>query len=145
MKHKIQYLLFALLLIGFQAFAQEEDNNDSKSNIQTYTPSKLLNKGQWDIKFFNNLYTENKFADANGKKQSKNHVEKRAKNKCRKVIANGKIYNIGDEKSRTRRKWAELYASCADWKFKFHIIPEELIRKDKSFRNAPPQHLLTDS
>ncbi|MGB0892510.1 MAG: hypothetical protein ACPGUU_09175, partial [Flavobacteriaceae bacterium] len=74
MKHKIQYLLFALLLIGFQAFAQEEDNNDSKSNIQTYTPSKLLNKGQWDIKFFNNLYTENKFADANGKKQSKNRA-----------------------------------------------------------------------
>lgn len=74
MKHKIQYLLFAILLIGFQAFAQEEDNNDSKSNIQTYTPSKLLNKGQWDIKFFNNLYTENKFADANGKKQSKNRA-----------------------------------------------------------------------
>jgi hypothetical protein len=50
-------LLFALILIGFQSFAQEEEKS-SKSNIQTYTPSRLLDKGQWDIKFFNNLYTE---------------------------------------------------------------------------------------
>ncbi|WP_435261180.1 hypothetical protein [Tenacibaculum sp. nBUS_03] len=57
MKNRIKYLLFALILIGFQSFAQEEDKN-SKSNIQTYTPSRLLDKGQWDIKFFNNLYTE---------------------------------------------------------------------------------------
>ncbi len=40
------------------SFAQEE--KEEKSNIQTYTPSKLLDKGQWDIKFFNNLYTETK-------------------------------------------------------------------------------------
>lgn len=60
MKHKIQYLLFTLLLIGFQTFAQEED---TKSNIQTYTPSKLLNKGDWDFKVFNNLYTQTKFDD----------------------------------------------------------------------------------
>ena len=63
MKHKIQYVLFAILLIGFQSFAQEDDTEDSKSNIQTYTPSKLLNKGQWDIKFFNNLYTQTKRDD----------------------------------------------------------------------------------
>lgn len=71
MKHKIQYLLFAILLVGFQTFAQEDDNENAKSNIQTYTPSKLLNKGQWDIKFFNNLYTENKFANDKGTKISK--------------------------------------------------------------------------
>jgi len=49
-----------ILLISVQFVAQEnEDLNASKlSNIQTYTPSKLLSKGQWDIKFFNNLYTE---------------------------------------------------------------------------------------
>lgn len=46
------------LLVGFTAFSQDED--DTKSNIQTYTPSKLLNKGQWDIKFFNGLYTQTK-------------------------------------------------------------------------------------
>ncbi|WP_435415436.1 hypothetical protein [Polaribacter aestuariivivens] len=48
----------AVLIVSFQSFAQED--NDNKSNIQTYTPSKLLDKNQWDIKFFNNLYTETK-------------------------------------------------------------------------------------
>lgn len=57
-------ILIAVLIISFNSFAQEED--DAKSNIQTYTPSKLLDKGQWDIKFFNNLYTQNKAADSNG-------------------------------------------------------------------------------
>lgn len=54
---KINYfklIFITLLLLSFQSYAQDND----KSNIQTYTPSKLLNKGQWDIKFFNNLYTE---------------------------------------------------------------------------------------
>lgn len=58
-------LLILALIINFNAFAQEDDD-DSKSNIQTYTPSKLLDKGQWDIKFFNNLYTQNKAANSNG-------------------------------------------------------------------------------
>lgn len=61
-------ILIAILMISINSFAQEED--DSKSNIQTYTPSKLLDKGQWDIKFFNNLYTQNKAADSNGKSVS---------------------------------------------------------------------------
>lgn len=47
-------LLF-ILIISLQSYGQEDTD---KSNIQTYTPSKLLDKGQWDIKFFNNLYTE---------------------------------------------------------------------------------------
>ncbi|MCH3880916.1 MULTISPECIES: transporter [Tenacibaculum] len=64
-----QTLLFTILLLltSFAVFSQDEN----KSNIQTYTPSKLLNKGQWDIKWFNNLYTETKFADSNGDSQSK--------------------------------------------------------------------------
>ena len=53
-------LLIALLLIGFQGFSQEDDIETSKSVIQEYTPSILLKKGQWDIKWFNNLYTETK-------------------------------------------------------------------------------------
>jgi nucleoside-diphosphate-sugar epimerase len=57
----------------------------------------------------------------------------------------GKIYNLGELKSRSRRRWAEAYANAGNWEFRFHILPEELIRNDKSFRNAPPQHLLTDS
>ncbi len=51
-------LCVAFFLIGVSIFAQEE--KIERSNIQTYTPSKLLNQGQWDIKFFNNLYTETK-------------------------------------------------------------------------------------
>lgn len=57
-------LLVLALIINFNAFAQEDEDTDTESssvqgsNIQTYTPSKLLDKGQWDIKFFNNLYTE---------------------------------------------------------------------------------------
>ena len=64
MKPLKKLLLSALILICFQAYAQEKDN-DVSSNIQTYTPSKLLNKGQWDIKWFNNLYTQTK-EDQNG-------------------------------------------------------------------------------
>ncbi|WP_299669336.1 hypothetical protein [uncultured Polaribacter sp.] len=61
-------ILGALLFASFISFGQEDDT--SKSNIQTYTPSKLLDKGQWDIKFFNNLYTQNKEANSNGKSAS---------------------------------------------------------------------------
>ncbi|QTE22108.1 hypothetical protein [Polaribacter cellanae] len=67
MNKSIFKLVFtAVLVVSFQSFAQEDNN--SKSNIQTYTPSKLLNKGQWDIKFFNNLYTETKSINKGVKK-----------------------------------------------------------------------------
>ncbi len=62
--------LLVLTFVTFSAFSQEEnDNQDApqKSNIQTYTPSKLLSKGQWDIKWFNNLYTQTKSTFTNGK------------------------------------------------------------------------------
>ena len=52
--------LTTVLLIGFSGISQEGDNEQKGSVIQTYTPSKLLKKGQWDIKWFNNLYTETK-------------------------------------------------------------------------------------
>ncbi|WP_103865455.1 transporter [Aquimarina sp. I32.4] len=42
-----------VLAIGF---AQDEE--DQGSVIQTLTPSKLIGKGQFDIKWFNNLYTQ---------------------------------------------------------------------------------------
>ena len=60
-------LLVVALIINFNAFAQEEDDA-TKSNIQTYTPSKLLDKGQWDIKFFNGLYTQTKSTGENNSK-----------------------------------------------------------------------------
>lgn len=46
----------ALVLLSF--------NNYAQSNIQTFTPSKLLNKGQLDFKFFNGLYTQDSRTDA---------------------------------------------------------------------------------
>ncbi|CAM1345882.1 transporter [Tenacibaculum crassostreae] len=69
MKNKIALaFIVASSLFVSNGYSQE---NDTKSNIQTYTPSKLLNKGQWDIKWFNNLYTETKFANSNGDSQDK--------------------------------------------------------------------------
>ena len=49
-------LLLIAIATSITGFSQEDEA--SGSNIQTYTPSKLLSQGQWDIKFFNNLYTQ---------------------------------------------------------------------------------------
>jgi hypothetical protein len=53
--------------MGFIGFAQETEDVETtevvKSNIQEFTPSKLLNKGQWDIKFFNSIYTQTRQTD----------------------------------------------------------------------------------
>ena len=60
-------LLTLFLIVVFASYGQEDDDqDDQKSNIQEYTPSKLLNKGQWDIKWFNNLYTQTKGANSSG-------------------------------------------------------------------------------
>lgn len=69
MKKILTTLLLTISLVGF---AQEDTTENKKSNIQTYTPSKLLSSGQWDIKWFNNLYTETKdLFGENGAKQDK--------------------------------------------------------------------------
>lgn len=52
----ISKLTVLALFVSISALAQE-------SNIQTYTPSKLLKKGQWDIKFFNSIYTQTEQTD----------------------------------------------------------------------------------
>jgi hypothetical protein len=54
------FLFFLLCSMGVWA---QEDNQVTGTNIQTYTPSKLLSQGQWDIKWFNNLYSETKGVD----------------------------------------------------------------------------------
>ncbi|TWO33334.1 transporter [Seonamhaeicola sediminis] len=51
--------IVVLVAISLNGFSQEEKESQG-SVIQTYTPSILLKKGQWDIKWFNNLYTETK-------------------------------------------------------------------------------------
>lgn len=55
---KISIVLIALM-VSFIGYSQE-DEDSQKSVIQEFTPSILLKKGQWDIKWFNNLYTETK-------------------------------------------------------------------------------------
>jgi hypothetical protein len=58
-------LFYLLFFLAFTAtYAQVEEQKET-SNIQNYTPSKLLEKGKWDVKWFNNLYTQTK-ADNNG-------------------------------------------------------------------------------
>ncbi|GAA3519631.1 hypothetical protein GCM10022393_37310 [Aquimarina addita] len=55
----------ALLILCLSAITSAQEDTEI-SNVQEYTPSKLLSKGQWDVKFFNGLYTETKVADADG-------------------------------------------------------------------------------
>ncbi|MDO5971857.1 hypothetical protein Q4Q35_18805 [Flavivirga aquimarina] len=66
---KIILALLAITIISFSGFSQETDGDQEKSNIQTYTPSKLLKKGQWDIKFFNSLYTQTEQTDSGSNSQ----------------------------------------------------------------------------
>ena len=69
MKKLVVLIVFVASI--FPTFSQEDSANNQPSNIQTYTPSKLLKKGQWDIKWFNNLYTETKdLFGANGAEQT---------------------------------------------------------------------------
>ncbi|PHS07393.1 MAG: hypothetical protein COA88_08650 [Kordia sp.] len=61
-------LLGTFLLMSFFGFSQDETpEGATKSNIQEYTPSKLLKKGQWDIKLFNSLYTQTETTNARSK------------------------------------------------------------------------------
>ena len=58
--------LLVLTSFSFSAIAQDDpqDGKQQESNIQEYTPSKLLKKGQWDIKSFNSLYTQTERTDS---------------------------------------------------------------------------------
>lgn len=53
------------LAISFTGFSQEEDE-DTGSVIQNLTPSKLIAKGQIDVKWFNNLFTQTREANGSG-------------------------------------------------------------------------------
>ncbi len=41
-----------------------KQNTNATSVIMEFTPSKLMKKGQWDVKVFNNLYTQNKSSNS---------------------------------------------------------------------------------
>lgn len=59
----------ALLVAQLNVNAQDVQGTDApaQSNIQQYTPSKLIGKGQWDLKWFNNLYTQTESTFSEGK------------------------------------------------------------------------------
>lgn len=59
----------ALLVAQLNVNAQDVQDTDApaQSNIQQYTPSKLIGKGQWDLKWFNNLYTQTESTFSEGK------------------------------------------------------------------------------
>jgi hypothetical protein len=58
MKFFTKILTLTLFLFTSLLFSQQDSIANEKSNIQTYTPSKLLEKGKIDIKWFNNLYSQ---------------------------------------------------------------------------------------
>ena len=62
----MKFLLSLFCCCLFGVLNAQEEQEQTLSNIQTYTPSKLLSNGQWDIKWLNNLYTETKAIDHRG-------------------------------------------------------------------------------
>ncbi len=64
MKSTKSLLVTVLLCFVFSIAIGQEETETTKSNVQEYTPSKLLKKGQWDIKFFNSIYTQTEQTDA---------------------------------------------------------------------------------
>lgn len=66
-------ILTGTLFFATMTFSQDETDDKEmidepvQSNIQQYTPSKLIGKGQVDLKWFNNLYTQTKSTFSEGK------------------------------------------------------------------------------
>ncbi|WP_350293049.1 hypothetical protein [uncultured Croceitalea sp.] len=52
------HILMAGLLLSTLSLIAQDDSDDGGSVIQNLTPSKLIGQGQWDLKLFNNLYTQ---------------------------------------------------------------------------------------
>jgi hypothetical protein len=72
---KNHILMAGLLLSTFNLIAQDDDTNDvddGGSVIQNLTPSKLIAQGQWDLKLFNNFFTQNEstFPSEDGVRQN---------------------------------------------------------------------------
>ncbi len=73
MKTIFKNTMYAVLFFGAAMMsAQDQDADQSGSNIQNLTPSKLIAKGQWDLKLFNNFYTQDDstFEDEVGLRQN---------------------------------------------------------------------------
>lgn len=55
-----QFILSSLFISSFSILVNGQEETDDK-NLQSYTPSVLINKGSSEIKLFNNLYTQTLF------------------------------------------------------------------------------------
>jgi len=67
MLKKSVFLLGVFFSLFSGGAAGQDQPAQRKSNIQLYTPSKLIGKGQWDLKWFNNLYTQTRSTFTDGK------------------------------------------------------------------------------
>ena len=59
-------LVLTGLLCFMCSFAIAQEDEEKGSVIQTLTPSKLIAKGQFDVNWFNNLYTQNESTFSDG-------------------------------------------------------------------------------
>ena len=65
---KVQFILIlAIVATTFFNSNAQEDYKKSK-NLNTYTPSVLLSKGQLEVKLFNNFYTQTAYFDNKSRK-----------------------------------------------------------------------------
>ena len=71
-RHGIVAVAFLFTLVITAQDNDPQDETTQGSVIQNLTPSKLIGKGQWDIKLFNNLYTqtESTFENEDGIRQN---------------------------------------------------------------------------
>ena len=60
-------------------------------------------------------------------------------------VTDGKVFNIGEAKSRSLHRWAELYAEAADIEFEFKVLPDALVEQDTLAINIPPRLLQFDT
>lgn len=72
MKNLRNHILMVGLFLSTLNIIAQDDTSDGGSVIQNLTPSKLIDQGQWDLKLFNNLYTQNEstFASDDGIRQN---------------------------------------------------------------------------
>ena len=72
MKKTNTNFLTLILFLVISQLATAQNDSIPQSNIQKFTPSKLVGQGQWDIKWFNNLYTqtESTFTDGEEPRQT---------------------------------------------------------------------------
>ena len=63
------FKLFVLILISLVTSSVLAQETDDTRSLQEYTPSVLINEGQFEYKLFNNLYTQTQFFDESGSKK----------------------------------------------------------------------------